>query len=80
MNEELKNETARGPSMLPYLAIAAVVVSALLAVMVAVVEKAAVLLEAHVAYSMGMEPAGETALAGRAQRGKEATEPFRPRS
>lgn len=80
MNKELKQEAAREPSMLPYLAIAAVIVSALLAGLTAVVEQATVPLEAHVARSMGMQPAGETSLAGREQPGKAATEPFRPRS
>lgn len=80
MNEELKDETTREPSMLPYLAIAAVIVTAMLAGMTAVVEKAAIPLEAHVARSMGMEPSGETAFARNEQTGNVANEPFRPRS
>ncbi|MGH6623845.1 MAG: hypothetical protein ACREBN_07730 [Burkholderiaceae bacterium] len=76
----MKQTDERDPSMLPYLAIAAVLVGALLTGLTAVVERAAAPLEAHVARSMGMQPAGETALAGNQPAGRPTGEPFRPRS
>ena len=75
----MKRTDERDPSMLPYLAVAAVLVGALLTGLTAVVERATVPLEAHVARSMGMQPAGETALARDQPAGQPAGEPFRPR-
>lgn len=75
----MKPSDERNPSMLPYLAIATVLVGALLTGLTAVVERAAAPLEAHVARSMGQQPAGETALARDQSSGRPTGEPFRPR-
>jgi hypothetical protein len=75
-----EHENFKEPSLVPYLVVAAVAVLALLGGMVNVVERASVPLEAHVARSMGVEPASETAYAQDESARKRATEPFRPRS
>ncbi len=78
--EYKEHENFKEPSLVPYLVVAAIAVLALLCGMVSVVERATVSLEAHVARSMGVEPASETAYAKDEGPDKRALEPFRPRS
>jgi hypothetical protein len=74
----MKSTFPREPSLIPYLAIATVVVAVVLSALIGRVEKATVPLEAHVARSIGVEPAAETALAHH-EPATRAAEPFRPR-